>query len=284
MRPPRDPDDTATLAKDGQIDPANVDAAQKTGRKRRDRPDPPQELRKWEKGADKRLFARPYPPNVMLEPAGFDEEHWTSPHADESLWTAQIADAFGTRSRAVMTTFMHQLEALCAKNIWDEEAQQWRLDENEFSSALAVINSLKPKNELEAAHAAQMVAIHILMMKVSARAIRYEYDMKTAATASRLARTFSMQREAFLRLRKQNRTTKQSFKVSRETHHHQHIHVHRGDNENDGQPHGRKSKTIDQRPTLPSPDETGNSVPLPGDEGEARLPHSRRQKPGCAQG
>jgi hypothetical protein len=285
VRPAQDAD-AGRLSNDGRIDPASVDMAPKKGRrpKARNRPAPPAELRTWSTAAEKRAYARPYPPNIMLEPAGFDEEHWTSPHNDVELWGLQLADAFGTRSRSVCNTFLLQLEALCGKNNWDEQAQQWRLDEHEFSAALAIINSLKPRNELEAAHAAQMVAVHLITMKMSARAIRYEYDTRTAAVAGKLACTFTAQREAFERLRRPNRTSKQSIKVSRETHHHQHIHVHRGANENEGQPHGRGATVIDQCAALPGPDEAGEFVSLSGDKGEASVQGPRRQKPRRSQG
>jgi len=39
---------------------------------------------------------------------------------------------------------------------WDDEAKQWRLDENEYSAALSIVNSVKPRNEMEACLAAQM--------------------------------------------------------------------------------------------------------------------------------
>jgi hypothetical protein len=34
-------------------------------------------------------------PSIMLEPAGFDQENWTSSRSDSGLWTLQLADAFG---------------------------------------------------------------------------------------------------------------------------------------------------------------------------------------------
>lgn len=284
MRPPRDPDDLASLKKDGLIDPADTVAGKRQKRKKRKRPEPRPELKDWKPGARKRADGRPFPPDIMLEPAGMDEEFWTAPHKDDELWRLQLADAFGTRSMSVIWTFLEQMERLCGKNIWDETAHQWRRDEHEFSAALAMINSLKPRNELEAAHAAQMVAVHLLTMKVAARAIRYEYDTRTASMAGKLARTFTMQREALERLRKPNRTSRQSIKVSRETHHHQHIHVHRGDQQNDGQPYGREATLINQRTALPSPDEAGDSMPLPCDEREACLPHPRRKEPRRAKG
>ena len=140
---------------DGRIDPAKLDAAAKPRRKRRlrDRPEPAAELRDWEKGAEQRALARPYPPGIMLEPADIDKEHWTPPHNDPELWMLQIADAFGTRSRAVIDTFLGHLEALCEQSHWDDKAKRWRLDENQYSAALAVINSTKPRNEMDAAFA-----------------------------------------------------------------------------------------------------------------------------------
>ena len=253
-RPPRDPDDAARLKSNRRLDPAKLDAAKRPKRRRKVRklPDPPAELVAWGMGAEKRASKRPYPPNIILEPAGFDEEHWTSPHSDRDLWTLQLAEAFGTRSSAVFVTFLHQLEALCGKSHWDETAKQWRLDEHEYSAALAIVNSLHPRNELEAAHAAQMVAIHLLTMKVAARAIKYEYDTRTSSTAAKLARTFTAQREAFERIRKPNRTARQSIKVTRESH--VHYHQHRGVGQIDEQPHDARAATIE------------GGAPLPGDE------------------
>ena len=265
------------IKQDGRIDPETLDVTAKPKRKRqrRNRPDPPQELRDWEAAADARVGKRPHPPGIMLEPAGIDREHWTAPHNDGSLWTLQLADAFGTRSKAVISTFLAQLELLCGRNIWDEEAHQWRVDENQFSGALAIINSVKPRNEMEAALAAQMVAVHLLTMKVAARAIRYEYDTRTAATASKLARTFTMQMDALDKARGKRRTTRQSIKVTKELH--QHVHYHRGDGENGGQPHERDAEAIDQCTALPSPEQGGQTVPLPSREGQAKVQAARRR-------
>lgn len=293
-RPPRDPDDNAVFSSDGRVDPASVDVAAKVGRKRRNRPDPPDELRKWEAPAEKRMMTRPYPPNVILEPAGMDEEYWTSPHSDVDLWALQLGECFGTRSRSTINTFMRQLQALCDKSHWDDESQQWRLSEDEYSAMLAIINGLKPRNELEAAHAAQMVAVHLLTMKVAARAIKYDYDTRTAAAAGKLARTFNLQREAFDRLRKPNRTARQSIKVSKETHHHHHIHVHRhrGDGRSEGEPDAKDGGELRNEtaqgaeglPALPCSEEVGRGVvPFPGDA-ERALSASRRAKSGRAKG
>ena len=262
---------------DGRIDPAKLDVAERPRRHRRkrNRPEPAPELRKWEKAAEKRAFARNYPPGVMLEPGGLDTEEWTSPHSDPGLWELQLADAFGTRSQAVITTFLDQLESLCGRNLWDKDAKQWRLDENEFSAALAMVSTIRPRNEMEAALAAQMVAIHLLTMKVTARALEYDYDTRTAAAAAKLARTFTMQLEALQSLRGRKPTARQSIRVRKELH--QHVHYHRGEGENERQPHGPPAESNDGRAALPSPQPGGDAVPLPSRKGKGTMPDARRR-------
>lgn len=262
---------------DGCIDPNKLDAAAKPRRKRRkrNRPEPAAELREWERAAERRALARPYPPGVMFEPAGFDEETPTPPHSDDGLWWLQLADAFGTRSSAVISTFMDQLEALCGQSHWDDDAKQWRLDENQFSAALAIVNSVKPRNEMEAALAAQMVAIHLLTMRVTARALKYDYDTRTAATAGKLAKTFTLQMEALQSLQGRKRTARQSITVRKELH--QHVHYHRGEAESDGQPHEPRAATVDQCTALPSPEPDRDEMQVPGNERQGPMPSARRR-------
>ena len=266
-----------TIANDGKLDPRKLDVAAKPKRKRRarNRPDPAPELVAGQAKAEARAYARPFPPGIILEPAGFDKEHWTSPHSDTGLWQLQLADALGTRSRAVIITFMAQLQALCGKSHFDDEARQWRLDENELSAALAMVATIKPRDEIEAALAAQMVAIHILTMKTTARAIKYDYDTRTAAVAAKLARTFAMQMEALRANRTKRTTARQSIKVRKETH--QHIHYHRGDDENERQAHGRSGAPIDECTALPSTQQSRQSVPLPSHKGKGSMPDARRR-------
>ena len=266
------------IPQDGHVDPARLDIAAKPKRKRkaRNRPEPAPELEASAKAAEARAHARPYPPGIILEPAGFDNEHWTAPHSDEGLWALQLADAFGTRSRAVISTFMAQLAALCRESHWDDEARQWRLDENEYSAALAMVNSIKPKNEMEAALAAQMVAIHLLQMKVAARAIKYEYETQTVAAAGKLARTFTMQLESLQRLRGKQKTTRQSISVKKELH--QHVHYHRGANESEGQPQATPAEQPEELRALPSPDEARSPMPITSRKRKARVPDARRSK------
>lgn len=252
------------LPRDGLVDPKHSDVAKPMHRRKvRHRDDPPPDMVTWKAGAEKRLKRRPTHPMVMCEPAGFDQEHLVPLHNDHRLHELQLAEAFGTRSRSLIYTFMSQLEALCSEKWWDEDAQQWRLDEHAFNTVLTLVSAIRPKNEMEAALAAQMAAVHMMTMKVSARAIRYEYDTQTAATASKLARTFAMQMETLQGLRGKRRTTRQSIKVTKELHQHVHYHDHRGDEESDGQCQAPRSTTPDICGALPGPDKSGQVVPLP---------------------
>ncbi|MDK2756428.1 MAG: hypothetical protein KYX66_06805 [Blastomonas fulva] len=261
-----------SLAKGGELDPAALDVAKRPRQRVRNRPDPSPELRAWEADADKRVLSRPLPPGVMLEPAGYDEEHWTAPHNDASLWTLQLADAFGTRSKAVFITFMQQLERLTGKAYWDDDAKQWRIDENEFSASLAIVNSTKPRNEIEACQAAQMVALHLLTMKCAAYAIRHEHDSRSAMTVAKLCNAFSGQVEAMQTLKGKRRTARQSITVKKEVSYHAHQHDHRGGCNTCDLPHGRKDSnaaTIDDPShTVRSKDTGGNVVPLPRSKGK----------------
>lgn len=212
---------------------------------------------------EKRVKARPTHAMIMLEPAGQDREHMVPLHNDQRLHDLQLCEAFGTRSYAVIATFLHQLEQLCSEKWWDEETKQWRLDEGMFNAVLALVSSIKPRNEMEAAFAAQMAAVHLLTMKVSARAIRYEYDTKTVAAAGKLARTFTMQMQELRAMRGKTRTARQSIKVTKELHQHVHYHDGRGGGETGGQSHEARAAPTAQCSALPGPDESGRVVPLP---------------------
>ncbi len=255
---------------DGRIDPVRLDVATKPKRKRRrrNRPEPAAELREWEKAAEKRAYARPFPPGVMFEPLGFDQEAPTPPHSDEGLWWLQLADAFGTRSSAVISSFMDQLEALCEQTQWDEQAKQWRLNENTFSAALAIVNSVKPRNKKEAALAAQMVAIHLLSMKVAARAIKYDCDTRTAATAGKLARTFTLQPETLQKLRGRKQTSRQSITVKNELH--QHVHYHPGTRGVADNPMNRQPPLLTSAPLCQARTRRGTLCRCPAVRGKQR--------------
>ena len=246
-------------------------------RKLRSADDPHELLKEAKPGAHRRASARPIPPFAILEPSDSGREEWTAPHSDVELWYLQLGDCFGTRSSSVVAVFLRQLSALVGRGAWDETNQRWQINEDEFAALLAIINSLKPRNEMEAAHAAQMVAVHLMTMKLATRALRYEYDAQTAALAGKLARTFTLQREAFERIRKPNRTTRQSIKVRKELHQHVHYHDHRGDAGTDGQSDATSDADRPAKlPALPGSEEKGRVVPITSRPRKSRVPDARR--------
>lgn len=273
-------DDSPCIANGGDIDPATADLADRPRRQARDRPEPTAELREWEASAEKRMLRRNYPPNVILEPVGMDKEVLTSPHNDPGLWTLQLADAFGTRSRAVIDFFMDQLREFCGNNIWDEEARQWRLNETEYSAILALVSSHRPKNEAQAMVAAQLVGLHLLSMKVTARGIRYPYEQRTVANAAKLANATANLTETIEGMKGRRRTARQSIKVTKETHYHAHRHDHRprqggeGSEHQSHEPSGRV-EDVDHRAALRLSDTSRNVVPLAVREGQGAMPTPR---------
>jgi hypothetical protein len=93
--------------------------------------------------------------------------------------------------------------------------------EGKINSVLAIVDSVRPENELEAAIAVQLAATHELTMKAlsyaNASEMRPQFDSYVNA-ATKLQRTMAAQIEALAKLRRggeQNVTVK-------------HVHVHEG--------------------------------------------------------
>jgi len=199
---------------------------------------------------------------------------------DEDHWVALLFDAFGTRSQATFRTFMVQLASLCS-TAWDKGSEAWYPDEDELVAAVQIVRSAKPRNEAEACLAAQMVAVHVMQMKLAAFAVRNDYpDPRSCAIAAKLARTYATQLETMAKLK--GRGSRQRITVRKYSQHeHKHIHLHQGANENGNQPHGpsARSVTVDElksRTSLPSPDATRNSLPVSRNAGSNALPGARR--------
>ncbi|WP_324741598.1 hypothetical protein U8326_00030 [Tsuneonella sp. CC-YZS046] len=246
------------------IDPKQMDTAEPPRLAgRRAQPDPSPVLQSEKPKALARALKRSVTPGIMMEPAHDGDGYVpTSPHSDQYLWELQLADAFGTRSQSAMVHFIDQLKALCS-SAYDPGAGRWKPDEIQLNAAVALIGSLKPRNEAEAALAAQMVAIHWMQMRLSAQALNNGGMImeKDAALAGKLARTYAIQMDALLSLRGQRRTVKQAISVKKELH--QHVHYHRGGGENSEQPQGAGAFEPAECATLQSSKPTEKVVRLP---------------------
>lgn len=111
-------------------------------------------------------------PGVAIEKVTVHGYRLASPHSDTEAWQAMVCDALGTRSEATALQFLFQLTQLC-EQVWhpDDETGggEWVPDECELNMILNMVSSIKPRNEMEAALAAQMVAVHLMTMSVAER-------------------------------------------------------------------------------------------------------------------
>ena len=268
------------------IDPGKLNIAdrpKRRRRKRRDRPDPPPQLKAAEAKALARLRKMPISPGMLIETRDDRIDGWdyVSPWNDPELHEIHLHTTFGSRSHAIVNAFLDEIRRLCRRD-YDDDIKQSKVNETDFNAALAWIAAVEPRNPMEAATALQMLALHKLQMRLSRDAFNSGGMImnREAALAGKLSQRFAMLNQSIRDGRGVRKpTSRQSIKVARETHHHQHIHVHRGAELNGGQPQGRRGAVIDQCAALPRPDEAGDGLPLPGDEGQACMPHSRRQKP-----
>lgn len=136
-------------------------------------------------------------------------------HSDCRGWTDRMMDAFGTRSRAFAETEMLRLVKGLASSNSTAPTQ------DALNAALAVIDGIRPENEVEAMLASQMAMAHVLTMQAMARTHWTDNipEYQTAGNlALKLSRTFTMQIEALAKLR---RGGEQTVRV-------EHVHVHNG--------------------------------------------------------
>jgi hypothetical protein len=211
-------------------------------------------------------------------------------HSDGAGWQTRLQDALGTSSHGFVDMELARLMSVFR----DREGV---IDERAVNTALAVIDGIKPQNEIEAMVAVQMAVTHGLAMKFIARlysgiqSIR-EQD-STALTLSRLQRAFTTQMDALSNMRRGGRQ-----KVTVE-----HVHVYPGgqaivgnvshtgrgaEDEKRRQAHA----TDDKRAIAFAPgtemrcaDQEREAVPVAGGEGEEALPDARRSpRLGSAEG
>lgn len=262
-------------------------------RKTAEKPPMPPSLKAEAEKTIKRHARRHRSPGVAVEVEKVSETGYVvgSPHSDLEAWEAMVCDALGTRSIATAKTFLFQLTELCTQN-WhpseDGQSGEWCPDERELNMILNVVAGIKPKNEMQAALAAQMVAVHLMQMRLSARALGKGYIVpEDAAIAGKLARTFAMQIDALSRLKGKRSSSKQTITVRQEkhVHHHQHAHFDGGGSEIRAQPHeAGGAGEPPKRAPLPCPKQDGEIVPFPSDEGQEGLSAAWRDKPRRARG
>jgi hypothetical protein len=260
--------------------------AQQTVKRRRKDAEKPRMTKDYRAQAERaaaRHAKRTLAPGVVIEVEKPNEGTYllSAPHDDHGAWIAVICDAFGTRSEATAKVFMHRLVGLCQQHYHpnkDGVGGEWCPDEDELNLIVNVIADLKPRNTLEAMQTALAIAVYLMGMKASEKALgdglgEY-FDARTAAIAGKLARTFTSQIESIKRAR--GRTgTRQTIKVVNEKRVTINYLAYReGGPEFGGQPQAQspgiasgQSAPDASFPALPSEDEGRESMPVPVREG-----------------
>ena len=133
-------------------------------------------------------------------------------HSDAQGWIGRLEDAFGTSGVAFPTAQLNHLIRACQDG-------EGKLDTVKLNAMLAVIDSTRPENELQAMLAVQMALTHSMALDLLRRTQRVDQIPQVDSAGSlaiKLLRTFTMQVEALAKLQ---RGGEQVVKV---------VHVHAG--------------------------------------------------------
>lgn len=239
----------------------------------------------WVDEARAKHFARPPAPGVVFEQEVDGRWQIGSPYGDREAWEVMICEAFGTRSHATMWTFLDQLRALMGDY---HNGTAWVPDDFAVTAAINIVKACQPENEIQAALAAQMVAVHFLTMKAAKATAGYDtVDPRDISMVSKLARTYAMQAETLGKLQGKVKTQHITVSYERHEHHHTHVHDERhvhlsgGGPGNGGQgygpAHGLPAGIIGDasRAPLSGPHAAGDALSEAGDQGAPPVPVAR---------
>lgn len=200
---------------------------------------------------------------------------------DERLFQDLLLDACGTRSSAWADRTVSDLANLRGGKT-DPQANET------LSYGLAFLHGLAPRDEVEAALGAQMLAIHTATMTLARRTASAEMRDQYRDYGNLLVkttRTFAAQVEALAKLRSGG---KQQVEVR-----YVYVDARGGQNIIGSQIGGRSDPGNQQQPHVPGlafapgapvwgPDPAGFGVPAAGDEGQEAMPSPWREEPGGA--
>ena len=143
------------------------------------------------------LQRRP-PVRVRSRRIAADSAKLYPPDGEGKIWWDRLKKALGTSSSDFVTASLHQLQAAA-------QFPGSGISEVGINAALAFIEGFAPRNEVEASLAVQMACTHGATMSVLGRlgpaGGTEDHVCRFAAAAARLIRAYSMQLEAYRRLR-----------------------------------------------------------------------------------
>ena len=241
------------------------------------------------KKAKKRTKARAPSIDMHIADRGTGAPVVYSAHSDDEGHMYRLADAFGTRSRQFVCWMLKGLGNATEDYSLDYDFSPGSPNQLAFNSALAVIDGVKPKDEVEAMLAAHMALTNIALLELFARTrgaiANHKYESNgikrldvLGNLTNRFMRTYTLQVEALARKRRRG---DQNIRV-------EHVHIHaggqaivgnvshrggRGYRKNEQQGYEREEKPtalpISNRPTMRSADQERQALPIPSDEKRA---------------
>jgi hypothetical protein len=117
---------------------------------------PPNDREKREiEAARSRIAGHRRPVRAKVQSKRYGSRTFVSPHADAAGFRARLADAFGSVSPDFLEVSLHQLIQVASHCDCAEGGS-----ELELNASLALVQSVRPTNELEAALALQLAATH----------------------------------------------------------------------------------------------------------------------------
>jgi hypothetical protein len=179
--------------------------------------------------ARKRTKARAPRVAMRIEDRGAAGRAFYPDHSDEEGHRYRLADAFGTRSLQFVYSMLKGLGNATADHSLNLDFSPGSPDQLAFNAALAVIDGVRPKDEIEAMLAAHMAVTNIALLELVARTRgavaghRYEgngikrLDVLGNLT-TKFMRTYTTQVEALARKRRKGQ---QNITVK-------HVHVYAG--------------------------------------------------------
>ena len=219
-------------------------------------------------------------PRLKVKPEDGDEIVLAPDHLDPGVWVVGFNEAMGSTENPFAAYSFNQIISALSRKGEDSFELTERIGGGLGNSILAAMHGIAPKNEVEGMLAAQMVTVHYAamnQMRLINSADTLEKFNCYANQANKLMRTYTAQMETLKRYRAK---ANQTVRVER-------VYVNEGgqaivgnvqggggETKTEGQPHAKQVTHAPGTP-LPSQDETGNIVPIPGDE-KRKVPVARR--------